>query len=64
MRLPASGMFLAGLLDHVFDVERLALAGIEFPNADVDLGAQLREAVDPLQQCTAELLLRRFGQVR
>lgn len=50
-------MLLVGLPDELLDVERLALTGIERPEAHVNLGPQLAKLLDMRQQAAADLLL-------
>jgi hypothetical protein len=49
--------------EEIFDVERLAFAGIERANALIDLGSQLAKFLDVRQQLLADLLLIRVWQI-
>ena len=42
-RLSLVGIVLAGLPDHIFDVEFFAFTGVELSNPNLDLGPQLGE---------------------
>ena len=57
-------MLGAGFPDNVLDIEFFAHPGIKLPNADLDFRTQLCERLDPLQNLSPELLLRRLGQSR
>src|SRR5438874_4060496 len=59
-RLGTGGTRLASLPDNLFDLEFLALAGIELFDADIDLSAQLAERLYVLEQLAPELLLGRL----
>ena len=52
------------LPQKIFDVERLAIAGVERTNAFVDLGSQLAQFLDVRQQLLTDLLLIRVRQIR
>src|SRR6185436_961046 len=61
-RLGSLGMLFAGFADNFFDVELLALACIEFLDADLDLSAKFAQRLDMLEQLAPKLLLRRLGK--
>ena len=48
----------------IFDVERLALTGVQRTNALVDLGSQSAQLLDMRQQLLTNLLLIGFRQIR
>ena len=56
-------MLLPRLRDQAFDIERLHAPVVEFANADVEFGAQLREGGQALKDFAPELLLSSFGQL-
>lgn len=61
----ASGMARVRLLDELFDIERLAFAGIERAKALVDIGSKPSQFFDMRQQAQPDLLLiglRQAGQ--
>ena len=53
-----------GFFQKLPNVEFFAQAGAEFADARLDLGAPLRQRIDPQQQFAAEVLLCRFRQTR
>src|SRR5260221_6917779 len=57
------GMLLAGLRDHLLDVERLTEPRVKLPNADIEFGAQLGERVEALENFAPKLLLRGLRQL-
>jgi hypothetical protein len=57
-------MSFVRLPDEFFDVERPAFAGVERPDALVDLGSKLTELLDMRKQPAADLLLIGVGQAR
>ncbi len=57
-------MLVAKLPDYVVDVEFPAQAGVEFPDAFLNLGPQISERLNSFKQLTAKLLLRSFRQRR
>lgn len=57
-------MLLVRLPDELLNVERLALTGIERPEALVNLSPQLAQLLDVRQQTAADLLLIGSRQVR
>jgi hypothetical protein len=57
-------MLLVRLPDELLNVERLALTGIERPEALVNLSPQLAQLLDVRQQTAANLLLIGSRQVR
>ncbi len=60
MRLRVPGMLATGLRDHILDVEFQTHSGVKFSNTNLDVGMQIRERVDTLQQLASELFLRGF----
>jgi len=60
----AVGVLPPSLLFEFLDIEFLALARIEFARARRNFSAQPRKRINPLKQLTADLLLRRLGEIR
>jgi hypothetical protein len=60
-------MLDVGVRHHLFDIERLALSGIEFADPGFDLCAQSADSVAAFEQLAAEQLLRglrKFASLR
>jgi hypothetical protein len=56
-------MLVAKLFDERLNIEFFAQSGIQLANANLDLGAKLRECVNSLEQFAAKLLLCSFRQI-
>src|SRR5687768_15677367 len=57
-------MLCVQLLQQKLYIQLLAEACVELIDADLDLGPQLFESRDPVQELQADLLLRGFRQLR
>jgi hypothetical protein len=55
-------MFFARLLNHVFDIEFAAFAGIELLDADLDLRTQRVELIEVIDQFACNTILLGFRQ--
>ena len=55
-------MLGASLPDHICDVDLCTQSGVEFAQANLDVGTQPRYHVDALEQFATQLLLCPFGQ--
>jgi hypothetical protein len=50
--------------EQLFYIKRLALAGFQFPRADLDGGTEPLQCINPIQDFQCQLLLRGLGERR
>jgi hypothetical protein len=57
-------MFAVQFRDQLFNIQLFAEAGVQFIEADLELGSKLRQRSDAIQHLASDQLLRRFRKFR